>query len=402
MEACCEQATITSWHDRGRGGSGGPLRLRDGGRTGVTNGGFEDGTLSDAGHLGYQELPAGSSELGPLDDHRAASVDWISTYWARRLGHQEHRPRRAASPGTISQTVARPPAQTYVVTFMLAATPTARTTRPAVRPSRRSDRRDRDRDGRLHVRYDGQDTDQHGLDGQDLLVQGDRAPSTTITFTNTSAGDYGAALDQIEVDRALDRRRPARTAAGRRCWTASATRSRTRATACSFYATGRTQSRGDRQLAATARLITTALDLPQQAGAAPCPDDGRVACQPARRRRGRARSTSRRLRRIALPAEHRDGRRPEREHRPRRRRQTEPASGQDPQLVAVPEDEDVPVATAIARAMHPVGSGADLRRWSRRPATVRARSSSRDSRPGCRRSDGPRGCRSPTRGGPGR
>ncbi len=254
----------------------------------VTNGGFEAGPFSDPGHLGYQELPAGSTQLGPWTI-TSGSVDWISTYWAPASGSKSI-DLAGREPGTISQTVATTAGKTYVVSFMLAGN-TDSANNPAGGPAVKT----------LSVAATGSAPATYTFDttgktptsmGWTAKTYSFRAtgPSTTVTFTNTSAGYYGAALDQIEVDcpdrRCLQEQRLEVDAGQRRQLVQEPGRLR------QLLCHGRTQSRGDRQLAVTATLITTALDLPQQAGAASCPDDGRVGVShpPGPRR---ARSTGR-------------------------------------------------------------------------------------------------------------
>ena len=163
----------------------------------VTNGGFEAGPFSDPGHLGYQELPAGSSQLGPWTI-TSGSVDWISTYWTPASGSKSI-DLAGREPGTISQTVATTAGKTYVVSFMLAGN-TDSTTNPAGGPVVK----------KLSVAATGTAPATYTFDttgktptsmGWTAKTYSFRAtgPSTTITFTNTSAGYYGAALDQIEV-----------------------------------------------------------------------------------------------------------------------------------------------------------------------------------------------------------
>ena len=139
---------------------------------GVTNGGFEAGTLSDAGHPGYQELPAGSNELGPWSI-TSGSVDWISTYWAPASGTKSI-DLAGREPGAISQTISTTPYQTYTVTFKLAGN-TDSANNPAGGPTVKTAlRRGRRADRQLLVRHDRQDAGRHGLDDEGLHVQGDR------------------------------------------------------------------------------------------------------------------------------------------------------------------------------------------------------------------------------------
>jgi choice-of-anchor C domain-containing protein len=163
----------------------------------VTNGGFEAGPFSDPGNLGYQELPAGSSQLGPWTI-TSGSVDWISTYWAPASGTKSI-DLAGREPGTISQTVATTAGKTYVVSFMLAGN-TDSANNPAGGPAVKT----------LSVAATGTASAPYTFDttgktpshmGWTAKAYSFRAtgPSTTITFTNTSAGYYGAALDQIEV-----------------------------------------------------------------------------------------------------------------------------------------------------------------------------------------------------------
>ena len=163
---------------------------------GVTNGGFEAGTLSDAGHPGYQELPAGSTELGPWSI-TSGSVDWISTYWVPASGTKSI-DLAGREPGAISQTIATTPYQTYTVTFKLAGN-TDSANNPAGGPAVKT----------LSVAAGNQTADfsfnTAGKTPEDMgwttktFAFKATGTSTTITFTNTSAGYYGAALDDIQV-----------------------------------------------------------------------------------------------------------------------------------------------------------------------------------------------------------
>jgi len=164
---------------------------------GVTNGGFEAGTLSDAGHPGYQELPAGSPELGPWSI-TSGSVDWISTYWAPASGTKSI-DLAGREPGAISQTIDTTPFQTYTLTFKLAGNPDS-ATNPAGGPAVKTV--SVAATGNQAVSYafntTGKTPADMGWTTKTFTFKATGA-STTITFTNTSAGYYGAALDDIQV-----------------------------------------------------------------------------------------------------------------------------------------------------------------------------------------------------------
>ena len=168
---------------------------------GVTNGGFEAGTLSDAGHPGYQELPAGSPELGPWSI-TSGSVDWISTYWAPASGTKSI-DLAGREPGTISQTIDTTAGKMYMLTFKLAGN-TDSATNPAGGPAVKT--LSVAATGNLSADFSfnttGKTPSHMGWTAKSYQFTATGA-STTITFTNTSPGYYGAALDDVQVN-ALD------------------------------------------------------------------------------------------------------------------------------------------------------------------------------------------------------
>ena len=163
--------------------------------SGLTNGGFENGTVNGAG---YQELPAGSTELAPWTIANGGSVDWISTYWTPAEGSKSI-DLAGREPGVISQTIPTTVNNTYVVEFMLAGN-TDSASNPAGGPAVKT----------LSVAATGNPTVIYSFNttgkspeamgwtakGYSFVAKGS---STTITFSATSEGYYGAALDNLEV-----------------------------------------------------------------------------------------------------------------------------------------------------------------------------------------------------------
>jgi choice-of-anchor C domain-containing protein len=159
---------------------------------GFTNGGFETGTYSDSGP-GFQTLNAPSTAIDGWTV-TAGSVDWIGTYW------QPQEPRMSLdldgnAAGTITQTFATTANNTYVVQFWLSGNP----------------------DGglgtkTLTVNATGGSTDSYSFvvtstvsrENMGWLLQSAytfvaTSASTTLTFTSTTAGAYGPALDNVTV-----------------------------------------------------------------------------------------------------------------------------------------------------------------------------------------------------------
>ena len=157
--------------------------------SGLQNGGFEDGTHSGAG---YDTLAAGSPALAPWTI-TSGQVEWIGSYWQPSEGTKSL-DMAGNIPGNISQTIDTTVNNTYVVEFMLAGNPDGP---PFVKT--------------LTVEATGTAAASHSFDasstnkdamgwtprGYSFVAKGS---STTITFTNTTAGSpYGPALDSIVV-----------------------------------------------------------------------------------------------------------------------------------------------------------------------------------------------------------
>jgi choice-of-anchor C domain-containing protein len=156
--------------------------------TGLTNGGFEDGTHSGAG---YDTLAAGSTALDSWTIN-TGEIEWIGSYWQPAEGTKSL-DLAGNVPGTISQAIATTVNNTYVVSFKLAGNP------------------DGDPAKTLSVAATGYATGTFTFDAtnttRDAMGWTDEAysfvakgSSTTITFTNTMVGSpYGPALDAVIV-----------------------------------------------------------------------------------------------------------------------------------------------------------------------------------------------------------
>ena len=159
---------------------------------GITNGGFENGDLA-AGSPGYQTLDADASELGPWSI--SGSVDWISTYWTAAEGSKSI-DLNGLVPGAISQTIDTTVGKTYVVAFQLAGNPEKSESNPALKTMTVG------ATGNTATSYSFDSTGKW-LDNMGWVAKGysfkATSNSTTITFTSTTAGYYGPAVDDVKV-----------------------------------------------------------------------------------------------------------------------------------------------------------------------------------------------------------
>jgi choice-of-anchor C domain-containing protein len=159
---------------------------------GISNGSFESGNYVDGG-FGFQTLAAGSTTITGWTVG-GAGVDWISTYWTAQDGNMSL-DLNALLPGSISQTFATSPNNTYAVQFYLAGN-------PASGPATRS----------LTVSATGATSQAFTFDmtGTSLTAMGwavqqynfvATSASTTLTFTADAANTtpYGPALDNVTV-----------------------------------------------------------------------------------------------------------------------------------------------------------------------------------------------------------
>jgi choice-of-anchor C domain-containing protein len=159
---------------------------------GLSNGSFENGTYVDGG-FGFQTLAAGSTTITGWTVG-GAGVDWISTYWTAQDGNMSL-DLNALLPGSISQTFATSPNNTYVVQFYLAGN-------PAGGPATKG----------LTVIATGATSQSFTFDttGKSLTAMGwvlstytfvATSSSTTLTFTadTSNTSPYGPALDNVTV-----------------------------------------------------------------------------------------------------------------------------------------------------------------------------------------------------------
>jgi choice-of-anchor C domain-containing protein len=158
--------------------------------SGVTNGSFETGTFSGAP---WDTLFPGNTNLtGWTVD--SGSVDWTGSYWPASAGSRSI-DLSGNEPGAISQTLATTTGNTYAVSFDLSGN-------PACGPAAKT----------LTVGAAGAATDSltfdTGIAGNSLSDMKWEAhqysfiatsSSTALTFTSTTAGSCGPAIDNIVV-----------------------------------------------------------------------------------------------------------------------------------------------------------------------------------------------------------
>jgi choice-of-anchor C domain-containing protein len=157
---------------------------------GLTNGSFETGTFSSAP---YDPLNAGATNLTGWTIE-SGSVDWIGSYWQAADGARSI-DLSGNGPGAISQTLATTIGNTYVVTFFLSGNPEGA---PAAKT--------------LTVGASGADAKGYTFDigaagnsrsdmkwsAQEYSFVATNS-SSMLTFTSTTPGDIGPALDNIKV-----------------------------------------------------------------------------------------------------------------------------------------------------------------------------------------------------------
>lgn len=160
--------------------------------TDPSNGSFESGTFVDGG-AGFQALNAGDTSLTGWTI-TTGSIDWIGSYWPAVDGSKSIDMSGNAA-GAISQTFATTIGNTYTVTFALSGNPAGG---PTVKT--------------LTVGATGAasanltfDTVAAGSTLTDMKWSTRTytflatTASTTLTFTSTTAGVYGPALDKVVV-----------------------------------------------------------------------------------------------------------------------------------------------------------------------------------------------------------
>ena len=158
--------------------------------TGLTNGSFETGAYTDNGS-GFQQLDAPNTDIAGWSVD-AGSVDWIGTYWPAPDGAMSI-DMSGADAGTLSQTFDTTIGNTYTVTFLVSGNPAGP---PAVKT--------------LELSATGGTTGlyTHDTTGTDLTTMVwtpqtyeffATSATTTLTFTSTTAGAYGPAIDAVAV-----------------------------------------------------------------------------------------------------------------------------------------------------------------------------------------------------------
>ena len=158
--------------------------------TGAANGSFETGTYVDGGG-GFQQLDAPNTSIdGWTVD--SGSVDWIGTYWAAPDGAMSL-DLSGADAGSISQTFDTTIGNTYTVAFELSGNPDGPQSLKT-----------------LEVSATGGSTESYSHDttGSDLTSMVwtpetytflATSATTTLTFTSTTSGPWGPALDNVAV-----------------------------------------------------------------------------------------------------------------------------------------------------------------------------------------------------------
>jgi choice-of-anchor C domain-containing protein len=162
--------------------------------TGLDNGSFESGLYADNGS-GFQQLDAPNADIDGWSVD-AGSVDWVSDYWPAPDGDMSI-DMSGADAGTLTQTFDTTIGNTYTVAFLMSGNPAGDLLgAPAVKM--------------LEVSATGGTTGlySHDTTGTDLttMVWAPQtytffatSASTTLTFTSTTPGAYGPAIDAVAV-----------------------------------------------------------------------------------------------------------------------------------------------------------------------------------------------------------
>ena len=158
--------------------------------TGVSNGSFESGT-STANP--FDTLPAGSTAITDWTID-SGSIDWIGSYWQAAEGSRSI-DLNGNDPGAVSQTLTTTIGNTYVVTFGLSGNPDGAPTAKTLTVGAT---------GAPAVVYTF-DTASAGTTLADMkwAVQTysflATSSSTVLSFTSTTVGPFGPALDNVVV-----------------------------------------------------------------------------------------------------------------------------------------------------------------------------------------------------------
>ena len=177
----------------------------------ITNGGFNNTSNTYVGGI-YDRLYAGSTTSPtsataiPGWTVTAGNIDWIDNYWSSEDGDGFSLDMNGDAPGAISQTIDTTVNTTYVVQFYLSGNPdpnsycgtlsncdsppnkTLIVTANGGTPADYSF--DTSVYGNTHSNMDWQ------VEGYSFVASGS---STTLTFTSTTAGAFGPALDAVSV-----------------------------------------------------------------------------------------------------------------------------------------------------------------------------------------------------------
>ena len=165
----------------------------------IVNGGFEDGTYPGGP---FSEIVAGSAAITGWTIGNGG-VDWINTYWVHGPAAGNFSlDMNMQSPGSISQTFAVTPGQTYEVSFLMAGNPAAGPVIKTMEVSTTSS------PGHVFTF----DTTGRGLGTMGWMTQGFTftalGASETIAFTSTTIGfsgnetypfAFGPALDNVYI-----------------------------------------------------------------------------------------------------------------------------------------------------------------------------------------------------------
>jgi choice-of-anchor C domain-containing protein len=158
--------------------------------SGVTNGSFETGTYVDVSG-GFERLSSGDPSIDGWDVG-GDSVDWVGTYWPAADGAMSI-DLSGTDAGSLSHIFDTTIGNTYTVSFALAGN-------PAGPPSVKT----------LEVSATGGTTGIYSVDVTGLVLPTMNwatetysflatSASTTLTFTSTTAGAFGPALDNVVV-----------------------------------------------------------------------------------------------------------------------------------------------------------------------------------------------------------
>jgi choice-of-anchor C domain-containing protein len=195
---------------------------------GVANGSFEDGTY---GGGAFQVLNAGSTDLTGWAI-TAGSVDWIDTYWAAQDGSKSL-DMSGSSAGAINQTLATTTGATYFVSFYLSGN-------PADAPAAKTMIVDASGAAPQNFVFDtgtGNTVSdmKWSLQGYSFVAA---SSSTVLTFTSTTAGLIGPALDNVVVTETLPTGANCKGGGWETMFDTSGNMFRNQGDCVSYYATG--------------------------------------------------------------------------------------------------------------------------------------------------------------------